>query len=136
MRHRAYGSARGHRAAGFSMIELLVAITIVGILMAIAVASYDFAMVKTRRGAAKACLANGAQFMERYYTTHFTYEDAVLPACSDDVTEYYAVGFSGTPGDTFTIQAVPNASQDDSKCGTLSIDNTGTKGANDVEACW
>lgn len=137
MRLRTCGFSRGPRAAGFSMIELLVAIAIVGILMAVAVGSYDFAMVKSRRGAAKACLAGGAQFMERYYTTHFTYEDAVLPACSDDVTEYYAVAFSGTPdADTFTIEAVPNASQKDSTCGTLSIDNTGTKGANDVEACW
>jgi type IV pilus assembly protein PilE len=124
-------------ASGFSLIELMVAVTIVAILVAVAMASYDFAMVKTRRGAAKACLSNDAQYMERYYTLHFTYEDAALPACESDVTDYYAVGFDGTPdADGFTVQAVPNARQDDSKCGTLSIDSTGTKGANDVGACW
>ena len=53
-------------AAGFSLIELMVAVAIVAILVAVAVGSYDFAMVKTRRGVAKACLANGAQYMERY----------------------------------------------------------------------
>jgi type IV pilus assembly protein PilE len=124
-------------AAGFSLIELMVAVAIVAILVAVAVGSYDFAMVKTRRGAAKACLANGAQYMERYYTLHFTYEDAALPDCDSDVTDYYTVGFDGTPdADGFTIQAVPKASQDDSKCGTLSLDDTGAKGANDVAACW
>ena len=126
-----------HRAAGFTLIELMIAVAIVAILVAIAVGSYDFAVVKTRRGAAKACLASGAQYMERYHTIHFSYEDAVLPACTSDVTDYYAVGFDGTPdADTFKIQAVPNAKQKDSACGTLSLDSTGVKGANDVDACW
>ena len=128
--------ARG-RAAGFTLIELMIAIAVIAILVAVAIGSYDFATVKTRRGAAKACISNGAQFMERYHTIHFSYEDAVLPACSSDVTDYYTVGFDGTPdADGFTVQAVPKASQDDSKCGTLSLDDTGAKGANDVEACW
>jgi type IV pilus assembly protein PilE len=136
MRGKTVAPGRRH-AAGFTLIELMMAVTVVAILVAIAVASYDFATVKARRGAAKACLASGAQFMERYYTKNFSYEGAVLPDCDADVTDHYAVAFDGTPDtDTFTIQAVPNASQDDSKCGTLSIDNTGTKGANDVAACW
>ena len=100
------------RTGGFTLIELLVAVAIVGILMAVAIGSYDFAMVKTRRGAAKACIASGAQYMERYHTLNFSYEDASLPACSSDVTDYYAVGFDGTPdADTFKIQAVPNSKQ-------------------------
>ena len=128
--------ARG-RAVGFTLIELMIAIAVIAILVAVAIGSYDFATVKTRRGAAKACISNGAQFMERYHTIHFSYEDAVLPACSSDVTDYYAVGFDGAPdADTFKIQAVPNGKQKDSTCGTLSLDSTGVKGANDVDACW
>jgi len=130
-------SAGRRRAGGFTLIELMIAVAVVAIIVAIAVGSYGFATVKARRGAAKACLASGAQFMERYYTKNYTYEGAVLPDCDADVTDHYAVAFDGTPGaNAFTIQAVPNASQDDSTCGTLSIDNTGTKGANDVDACW
>jgi type IV pilus assembly protein PilE len=53
------------------------------------------------------------------------------------VTDYYAVGFDGTPdADTFKIQAVPNSKQKDSTCGTLSLDSTGVKGANNVDSCW
>jgi type IV pilus assembly protein PilE len=128
---------RRRTARGFSLIELMVAVTIIGILMAVAVASYDFAAVKTRRSAAKGCLTEGAQYMERYYTLHFSYVDAVLPDCSADVTDYYAVAFNGTPDeDSYSIQAVPNAKQKDSTCGTLSVDNAGVKGANDVASCW
>lgn len=126
-----------HRVGGFTLIELMIAVAIVAILIAVAVGSYDFAMVKTRRGAAKACIASGAQYMERYHTINFSYEDAALPACSSDVTDYYAVGFDGTPdADTFKIQAVPNSKQKDSTCGTLSLDSTGVKGANNVDSCW
>lgn len=134
---------RTRAAAGFTLIELMIAVAIVGILVAVAVGSYDFAMVKTRRAAAKGCLTEGAQFMERYYTTHFSYNDtddpSVLPACSADVTDFYTIGFDGTPdARSFKIQAVPQGSQatSDTKCGTLSLDQVGTKGATDVDACW
>jgi type IV pilus assembly protein PilE len=123
--------------AGFTLIELMVTIAIVAILTTLAVASYGFATTKTRRSAAKGCLVEGAQYMERYYALHFSYEGAALPDCSADVTDFYAVGFDGTPdADSYKIQAVPNARQDDSTCGTLSIDDTGVKGATDVDACW
>lgn len=129
--------ARPAAARGFTLIELLVAVAIVAILVAVAVGSYDFATVKARRGSAKACLLNGAQYMERYYTLHFSYVDADLPPCDADVTDYYTVGFDGTPDDdSFKITAAPKSTQKDSTCGTLSIDSTGVKGANDVGSCW
>jgi type IV pilus assembly protein PilE len=130
--------ARRAKSAGFTLIELMIAVAIVAIIVAVAVGSYDFATVKTRRGAAKACLVNDAQYMERYYTLNFKYEDAVLPDCQDDVSDYYTVGFaSGSPTtDAFTIQAIPTSKQKDSSCGTLSIDSTGVKGANNVGSCW
>jgi type IV pilus assembly protein PilE len=131
-----------HRSvAGFTLIELLIAVTVAAILTAIAVASYGFATVKTRRGAAKGCLTEGAQYMERYYATHFSYSGASLPDCSvDGVDKYYSVAFAtGMPTESaYRIEATPLGSQasSDSRCGTLSLDNTGTKGANDVDACW
>lgn len=132
-------------ARGFTLIELLIAIAVVGILTALAVASYDFAMVKARRGAAKACLAEAAQAMERRYTLTFSYAGATLPGCSDDVTDHYTVAFAAaepTAG-TFRIEAVPKGSQasSDATCGTLSVDHTGVRLAGDgsaaaVDACW
>ena len=95
--------------AGFTLIELLVTIAIVGIVTALAVASYDFAMVKARRAAASGCLAGEAQALERYYTLHFTYVGAPAPTCPADVTDHYAVGFAGggPTATTYVVQAVP-----------------------------
>ena len=137
--------AARRNARGFTLIELLIAIAVVGILTALAVASYDFAMVKARRGAAKACLTEGAQALERRYTLTFSYEGATLPGCSDDVTDHYVVGVaaSGPPGSTVRNGGVPPGAPaaTDSPGGPRSIDNTGVRSAGDgsaaaVDACW
>jgi len=133
---------RSQRAAcgGFTLIELMITIAIVGILAAIAIESYDFAVVKSRRGSAQGCLMEGAQYMERYYTTKFTYKDAALPACSTDVTPYYTVDFDGTPdATTFTVQAVPKGAQatKEKNCGTMKINEKGVKTASITGGnCW
>jgi type IV pilus assembly protein PilE len=133
------------RAAGFTLIELMIVVAIVAILIAIAVGSYDFATTKTRRNAAKGCLTEAAQYMERYYSMHgLTYDDldnpAQLPTCSADVTDYYTIAFAADEptASSYKVQATPKGSQasSDTRCGTLSIDDKGTKGANDVDACW
>ena len=133
---------RRTRATGFTLIELLIVVAIVAILAASAVAGYQFAVTKTRRAAAKGCLTEAAQSMERYYTTHMSYAGASAPACSADVTAYYTIGFSGTPDATgYTLQAAPQGGQAeaDTRCGTLSLDEAGKRGASGsggVAACW
>jgi type IV pilus assembly protein PilE len=80
--------------------------------------------------------------MERYYTTHLSYTGATLPTCSSDVTPHYTISFSAGPAATsYTLQMAPNSPQstDDANCGTLSVDNFGTKGASGsggVAECW
>ncbi|MGN6513313.1 MAG: type IV pilin protein, partial [Lysobacteraceae bacterium] len=140
IRLRNPGSRRA--AGGVTLIALMIAVVIVAILAAIAVASYDFAMVKARRGAAEGCLQEGAQYMERYYTTNLTYASAAAPTCSQDVSGYYTVGFAASEptATTYKLQAVPiSGKQNDSLCGTLTVDNKGAKtasGSGGVASCW
>jgi type IV pilus assembly protein PilE len=131
------------RHRGFTLIELMITVAVVAILASVAMASYNFAVVKSRRSAVAGCLLERAQFMERHYTTNMTYAGAADPAqCGADVSPHYTLAFSGTPdGTTFVINAVPKGSQEkaDTKCGTLSINAQGVKGKSgtgSVNDCW
>lgn len=148
--------ARRHRAGGFTLIELMVTVAIVGILMAIAISSYEFATIKSRRGAAASCLTERTQFMERFYTTNLAYVDgagnaAPDPAlnCEKDLAQSYGFFYLVTPTtlvpNKFTLEAVPVAgSRQEAKetvCATMSLDQAGTKvvtgtAGTDTKQCW
>ena len=136
-------AARG-RIGGFTLIELMITVAIVAILVSIAVASYEWAMVKSRRGAAQGCLGEAAQYMERFHTSNMRYDQDVdgnavaLPACSSDVTPYYDLTLvaANLAADTFTVQAAPKGRQAtaETKCGTMTINQVGTK--TPATGCW
>lgn len=140
------------RTSGFTLVELMIAVAIVGILAAVAYPAYMDSLVKSRRGAARACLTNYATHMERYYTTNMRYTDSggsapTLPsldcASANESGRFYTYSFDGTPAaSTFKLQAVPKGVQlsKDTACGTLAIDQTGARsvstGASNVSRCW
>tara|TARA_R110001583_G_scaffold184037_2_gene343063 strand:+ start:52168 stop:52572 length:405 start_codon:yes stop_codon:yes gene_type:complete len=131
-------------AKGFTLIEVMIVVAIVGILAAVAYPSYQQHVLKTRRAAAAGCLLEHAQFMERYYTTNMTYVGAVpAVSCTADLTGFYAFGLSaGTPvtATTYLIEATPQGTQTaDALCGTLAINQAGTKtesGTGTSADCW
>ena len=65
---------------GFTLIEIMIVVLIVGVLAAIAMASYKLSVIKSRRSAAAVCLQERAQLMERFYTTRMTYVGAPAPS--------------------------------------------------------
>ena len=68
------------KVTGFTMIELLVVITLLGLIAAIALPSYGNYVKKTRRKDAQADLVNISNALERYYTANNTYATATLGA--------------------------------------------------------
>ncbi|MGZ8970083.1 MAG: type IV pilin protein [Telluria sp.] len=132
----------GHgRTAGFSLIELLAAVAVAGIVGAIAIPSYTQYVGRSHRETAKALMGESAQFMERYFTTNNTYVGATLPSAvaprnASGADIRYQISFSVDPtAEAYTLQAVPNGRQVGDKCGTMTLSSTGAQAAA-ASGCW
>lgn len=146
---------------GFTLIELMITVAIVGIIAAVAFPSYQNYVRQSNRAVAKAILYENAQFMERFYTQNNQYIASVGPngvangGGGDDIAVVLPITQSPKPGPgvvaqynislaavadaTFTLRAVPVAtgSMAGDPCGTLTLTNTGVQGAGgNVADCW
>ena len=145
-RPRRVGLARIGHSQGFTLIELMVVVAIVAILATVAMASYQFAVTKSRRAAATTCLQERAQFMERWYTTNLTYVGAANPPaqCDGNISpQHYVVSFTAAPtANAYTLVATPQPGQaaNDTLCGVLTLTAQGVRSeagtAATADECW
>jgi type IV pilus assembly protein PilE len=135
------------RTLGFTLIELMVSVAIVGILAAIAYPSYMNSVRKSNRADAKAELNDIAQRLQRCYTTYGKFNDATCPVyhqlttgTSSIVTrgKYYTIKFAAAPAVSavayqLDAEAGLAPQTDDVGCTTLSINQLGATSPSD---CW
>ena len=135
---------RIERQKGFTLIELMIVVAIIGLLAAIAYPSYQSYVEKTRRGQAQADLLELVQLMERRYSNGFDYRkaDGSAPDLPFTVSPRegnpaaYDISFSGTvTANTFTLQAEPRPIQSGDDCDTMTIDEQGNRTAAATD-CW
>jgi type IV pilus assembly protein PilE len=130
--------------AGVTLIELMVVMVIIAILTAIAVPAYQSHVTKTNRSAAKSCLSEYAQYMERYYTTNLKYAGAApSPGCKSDsnLSTRYTFATSNLTQKTYTVTATPIGVQAerDTQCAVLGMNQDGTPsatGSGGRAFCW
>ena len=129
---------RLRQPAGFTLIELMVVMVIIGVLSAIAYPAYQTNLQKARRLDAQTAILELAQYMERFYTANGTYVGATLPFTAspkDDATKYYTLSLSASAANSYTLSGVPSKTQATDSCATLRLTNTGVKTPR-TAGCW
>ena len=153
------------KRAGFTLIELIITIAIIGILARISIASYMESVNRAKRATAQTAVISLAQAMERYFTKCNSYSSTTAP-CTSPVdasnqptifpyqvpatgTQVYTLTLattaatSTTPA-TFTITATrkSGSAMASDKCGDFTYTSTGTKGITNntsgvaIKDCW
>jgi type IV pilus assembly protein PilE len=137
---RALRSSTYARPAGFTLIELMIVVTIIGVLAAIAYPGYSAYTKRAQRSAAQQLMLEIASKEESYlqdaraYTTALTGTPSLnmartgwtctAAACSNNFYDV-AVTASGGPPPSFTVTATAKSSQ--ATDGNLTLNNQGQK---------
>jgi len=142
-------SGRQFRRAGFSLVELLVVLVIMGVLSAVALPGYTRYVQRGHRTEAMAALLESQHFMERYYSANGQYlspanDLPLLPQRLQGIpsqgTVRYQLSVREATLNSYVLQAVPEGSMAGDVCGSLTINQAGLRGVlnstRSVAECW
>ncbi len=148
---------RKARQTGFTLLEIMIVVVIIGVLMAIALPSYRDKVIRSHRADGKTALTQCAVNQERQFTRSNQYASANICAATSP-EGYYTISVAvfdmandgtctsgNTNLDCFVVTATPTtkaAQDEDTTCATITLDNMGLKKAEDdsgtstADECW
>lgn len=152
-------SLRSEKHRGFTLIELMVTVAIVGILAAIAYPSYTSQVAKGRRADARTQLVSGQQWLEKFYSENYSYATdsssspatatfnvqpfTQSPRAGEGSAVYTITLNSNTTSYTLTAAPISTGPMYGDTCGSLIVTNTGRRSttssltaAQALEKCW
>jgi len=130
---------------GFTLMELMITVAVVGILAAIAYPSFTEQIARSRRAEAQTVLLAGQQWMERFYSENFRYDLNSANTAVTDATQFYArfatspasgqgaplytIAVSTPSRDSYTITATRKSgtAMAADRCGNLTVDHLGRR---------
>jgi type IV pilus assembly protein PilE len=141
---------RSREFNGFSLIELLIAMEIMGILVAVAMPVYTNSVIRSNRSEAKNELMQVAAEQERFFSSNNIYTNDATPLLTPNVASrdrtttnaWYLISVEACAGgaitNCFIATATPQGTQTVDVCTTLTITNTGVRGAtgSTTDDCW
>lgn len=124
---------------GFTLIEVMITVVIIGILAAIAYPSYTSFITKSGRSEGVAAVMRVSNLQEQYYMDNRVFaEDMTKLGMSSEpfLTEsgYYSVDSVGTIAYTITATAKGRQATLDTTCATITLTAAGVKGPS--KECW
>lgn len=146
------------RAAGYTLVEIMIVLAIVGILASIAYPGYASYLARSRRIEGQLALMEIIQQQERFYTLHNTYVAFSAASTDPDAQRFRWWSGSDAAGSAYELRADACAGQDinecvevkalpgtdrvdakfrDAECGTLSLNSIGQRGPSGTPVrCW